>query len=243
MSRTASEPTSPPHRIAIIVGLGAEARLIRASQRRLPADRRALVSVAGASAERAEALAKAAVAAGVRGLVSFGVAGGLAPGLMPGALVLATQVVTSAGGSLRADEAWRGRLTERLRGTLRPVAAPLAGSLIAVVEPAAKAALAYETGAVAVDMESAAVARVARAAGLPFLVVRAVGDPARRRLPAAALAALGADGRLRPFAVLAALARNPAEFRPLLQVARDTRQALRTLGHVARLGGADLAFA
>ncbi|MSO75415.1 MAG: hypothetical protein EXQ87_00680 [Alphaproteobacteria bacterium] len=242
MCPTASDAGTNPHRIAIIVGLGVEARLIRSQARRLAATERPFVGLAGANAARAEALARAAVSQGVAGLASFGVAGGLAPGLLPGALVLATQLVPRGGGAVRTDEAWRRRLVERLAGRIRPVAAPVAGSAEAVADPSAKAALAYETGAVAVDMESEAVARVAFQAGLPFLLVRAIADPASRAIPPVALAALGPHGRIRPLATLMALARDPAQFPALLQVARDMRAALATLGDVARLGGPSLGF-
>jgi adenosylhomocysteine nucleosidase len=46
-----------------------------------------------------------------------------------------------------------------------------------------KRALAAETGAIAVDMESAALAKVARDAAVPFAVVRAVSDRRDEDLP------------------------------------------------------------
>ena len=52
-----------------------------------------------------------------------------------------------------------------------------------------KAALFERTGAVAVDMESAAIAEVAEQHGLPFLAVRVVVDSAGDVLPAAVTAA------------------------------------------------------
>src|SRR5207244_2077281 len=61
------------------------------------------------------------------------------------------------------------------------------GSIIsranAVESIADKAALFHETGALAVDMESEAVAAACRAAGVPVLVVRTISDPAGAPLP------------------------------------------------------------
>jgi hypothetical protein len=82
-------------------------------------------------------------------------------------------------------------------------------------------------------MESHGVGAAAAAAGLPFIVVRAVADPARRALPPAALAGIGQDGRRRPLAVLLRLALRPLDIGDVLRLAGDSRAALRSLGRVA----------
>src|SRR5262249_60264974 len=74
-----------------------------------------------------------------------------------------------------------------------------------------RAALRGAGGGAAVDMESPAGAGEAVAAGLPFLVIRAIADPAGRALPAAALAGLAPDGSARPWAVLLSLLRRPPQ--------------------------------
>jgi hopanoid-associated phosphorylase len=215
-----------------VVGLRREARLLA---RLAPGIR---VACSGADPDRAARAAERLLAEGAPGLVSFGLAGGLAPGLPPGRLLLPAGVLLPEGGTLAVDPAWHARARAAL-----PAAetAPVAGSDHALADPAAKAAL-HRAGAVAVDMESHAVARAAAAAGKPFLVIRAVADPAGRALPRAALVAVAPDGGTRLAAVLLALARRPGEVAGLLRLARDGAAAFAALGGVGALGPR-LAFA
>jgi adenosylhomocysteine nucleosidase len=93
-----------------------------------------------------------------------------------------------------------------------------------VTSPAQKARLFRTTGAVAVDMESEAVAEVAREAGVRFAVVRAIVDPAHRSLPRA----IRADG-----VDWLALLAQPGDWMKLMALARDWRRARRALRDVA----------
>jgi len=60
--------------------------------------------------------------------------------------------------------------------------------------PERKAGLFHTTGAIAVDLESHLVAQAAARAGRPFLILRAIADPASRSLPPAAVNGLDSDG-------------------------------------------------
>jgi len=190
------------------VGLEAEARIAR---------RLGSVAVGGGLPAGAEAAAERLVTQGVRGLVSFGLAGGLDPGLHPGDVVVPTAV-------LEGDHEYAvdPTLAEALGG--RMPARALAGDAV-LADAAAKQAAWHRTGAAIVDLESGAVARVADRHRLPFAVLRAVCDPAARGLPPAALAALGATGRIGLGRVLASLLRQPAQLPALLLLARDAGRA------------------
>lgn len=99
------------------------------------------------------------------GLVSAGYAGALVSGLRVGDIVVDTSVPH-----------WR-ELAEQ-RAVLGRIA-----TVDRVIGPAAERAwLAAQTAAIAVDMESAAVAEVAREHGLPFASVRAITDTPGRDL-------------------------------------------------------------
>ncbi|MGE5504698.1 MAG: nucleoside phosphorylase [Actinomycetota bacterium] len=200
--------------IAVVVGMKSEAALVAVQ-----------VVCSGGVTARAEALARRLLAEGASGLLSFGIAGGLAPALMPGAIVVGTEV-----DGIPCDPAW----TERLHATLpEAVAGPVRGVELAAASPEAKAALRIG-GALAVDMESGAVARVCQEAGKPFAVLRAVADPYDRGLPVAALSGLDGDGNPRPFKVMAELLRRPSDLPGLIRVALDSRAALLALGAAAR---------
>jgi len=204
--------------LGFVTGMAVEAACIDAASKSLgqPSHIHVTGGVAGSAAEGA----RRHVAAGVRALVSFGVAGGLDPALAPGDLIVGTFVWREDGAPID---------TAALTSELPIVAGGIAGVDKPVASVARKSALHAESGAVAVDMESHAVAAVAVEAGLPVLVLRAIVDPAARTIPSAALAGLGPDGRRRPFAVLARLLANPTQISALVQLAGDSRAALRSL--------------
>ena len=161
------------------------------------------------------------VAQGISGLISFGLAGGLDPALAAGAILVPSVVLLDAD-RWEADPALMARLGGPTSGTLY-------GGGQVVATPKAKAALHAHTGAVAVDLESAAVAAVARQHGLPFAALRAVCDVAGRDLPQAALVALDAAGRIGMLRVGAAVLAHPWQIPALIGLAGDAARARHAL--------------
>ena len=102
-----------------------------------------------------------------------------------------------------------------------------ADSIIASV--AGKMELHADTGAIAVDMESHIAARVAARHNLPFAIVRTISDSANRALPPAALVGMKPDGGVALGAILASLARNPAQLPALIRTGRDAGAAFKAL--------------
>ncbi|HSF06249.1 MAG TPA: hypothetical protein VLG10_10720, partial [Methylomirabilota bacterium] len=133
-------------------------------------------------------------------IVSAGACGALDPRLGRGALVVPETVVAPTGLRHATD----GVAALGQRGALLTVAE--------VAQTAAdKARLWMETGALAVDMESAPIVEWARARGLRVAVVRAVSDTAEQAVPADVAALVDAGGRVRAGQALrAALARPRA---------------------------------
>ena len=217
----------------IVCGMASEARALG----RWANDPRIGIGISGARPGRAEAEARRLVAEGCRALLSWGVAGGLDPALVPGDLVIPAEVVAEDGRnwpvSQELSAALAAGVPSPLRGEGQGGGRHLLGLDRMVLSAAEKAALFERTGAVALDMESHRVALVAAAAGLPFLAVRAIGDPAGRALPALAARALGEDGRPRIGPVVAGLLRRPGDLAALLRVKRDTEAALAELAAVA----------
>jgi hopanoid-associated phosphorylase len=168
---------------------------------------------------------EAAVKAGARGVISFGVAGGLCPSLKPGDVVVASAVVTA---SNRFDT--HGRWSRSLRHALPSACG---GSIFAaddaVMTVLEKEALFAGTGAIAVDVESGVAAEAAERHGLPFAVLRVVLDPAGRSLPLSATVGVRDDGTTDPGAVIRSLLRRPGEIGELVRLAGDARLAKRSL--------------
>jgi adenosylhomocysteine nucleosidase len=215
-------------RLGIVIALDAEARTLTRRDGRFLSHDSYQVLVSGPGPTRAEAAARALLAAGCDALLSFGLAGGLAPHLRPGALVLGERVLSAQGETLECSPALRERIATRLASN-RPHAAPLYGADQPLVGHADKRALYEQFGAVAVDMESAAIARVAAAHACPCAVVRCVVDPCDFTLPRAALLGMAEDGGNRPLATARAVLRHPGELPALLRLALWYGGALRTL--------------
>jgi adenosylhomocysteine nucleosidase len=172
-------------------------------------------------------------------LVSFGLAGGLDPARPPGTLVLADRVLGTGGRSLPTDGAWRQRMLVALGAPagafpFEIASGALLGSDGLIAEPSAKAQRFAATGALAVDMESHGVAEAAHAAGLPFLVVRAIADPAGLALPSSVRQSLHPDGGLRILSILGRLALRPGEWRAVAALAGHSRKALFSLRQAGR---------
>jgi hopanoid-associated phosphorylase len=225
-------------RAGFVTGLAVEASVLRRRAASHAPDIATLVACAGADAPRARRMAEALLGTGAGALVSFGIAGGLDPALRPGDVVLPEAVAMPGGATIATDEIWRRRLLETAAAKdLQPTGGKLAGSDQAVATVAGKRALFEASGAVAVDMESHAVALAAQAAGVPFLVLRAVIDPADRALPKAVLGSIAANGRARKALVTARLVLRPWEARQVDRLRQDTGTALRALGQWVRALG------
>jgi len=216
-----------------VTGFLAEQRCLEAAFKRHPSTNRPRYFCAGASLERAYAGSLRLVEDGAGALVSFGIAGGLAVGLTPGTMILATTVVDTKGGRWETSAQWRTTAATILSDAMTGV---LVSSVVAATTTDEKSRLNLSYQALAVDMESAGVAKAAAEAGCPFLVIRVIADPADRSLPSAALHGIDAEGRQRPFRVISKLLARPWELAGLIQLSRDSQTALKQLGRVATLG-------
>lgn len=198
----------------IVVGLTAEARIAR--RLGLP------VEIGGGTATGAEAAAHRLVAAGVTGLISFGLCGGLQPHLKAGRLLVPTEILFENGETFvtnRELSLWLGGATPHII---------LAGSQI-LAQAREKRRNWKITGAAAVDLESAAVVRVAVEHGLPFACLRAVCDTAERDLPRAAVMALDPSGEIQTGAVAWSVLTHPWQIPALIGLSREAAAARRGL--------------
>lgn len=224
--------------IGVVTGLAAERDCLAC----FPPAARPAVRVAGARADQAAAAARELIRAGCSGLISFGLAGGLAAGLGAGTIILAERVIDARGRTLLADSAWRGRLAAQVAHGHPIVAGSIAGSDRAIGSPNEKAALARSTGALAVDMESHAVAEAAARSGVPFLVIRAIADAAERAVPAWLAGVIDAEGRPRPGAIAAGLLARPLDVATLIALGRASGRALAALRRLALDAGPSFGF-
>jgi len=200
----------------VVVGLAFEARIAARSARKV---------VCGGAGRNLAATLHDAIDDDCRGLISFGVAGGLRSDLAPGTCIVASEVI-DGDSRFSADDDWSQKLLQRVPRSLHGI---VAGSAGPVATSAAKSALHRATGAVAVDMESHIVARVAADRRLPMAALRVICDPAARALPDMAFRSVRPDGTADIMALLRSLARKPHQVAALIRVALDARTARATL--------------
>lgn len=216
--------------IGFVCGLKSEA-LALADQ---DADPAIQIRISGANAARARERARALVEEGAKALISFGVSGGLVSQLKPGDLILGRDVIAGGHRFEAYPSLLRDLETRAAREDIPVTVGTLVGSDVLVEGPAAKADLARHYRALAVDMESHAVAEMAAEADLPFLAIRAIADPHDRSLPKSAAGAVAPDGSIRTLNVLGAAVRRPTDFFTLIKVGQDSAKAHEALRRGAR---------
>jgi adenosylhomocysteine nucleosidase len=232
----------------IVVALASEAKALTVARiypERLAAlPEGAALWLSGMGPDAAQRAAHALADAGAPALAVFGVAGALAADLRNGSLFCPERVLDEQGRDYAVHAAWRTRLQQQLIATPRPLYTH--GALLSVREPllttAAKTAARQRCQALAVDMESAAVAAVAHQRGLPFLVVRAIIDEVGDSIPAALNDSVDAWGRPRAWGLIAALCRHPAVLAELPRLYSRMQRATLALRAVAKATGPTLGW-
>jgi adenosylhomocysteine nucleosidase len=154
-------------------------------------------------------------------VVACGFAGALSPTLQVGDVLLASEVVEPGEDDLH----WRTTVPAEL-GDL-PVGRILTAPRL-VANPADKKSFARQTGAIAVDMESAAIAEACQEHRVPCAVVRTISDTANTAL-SPRLVEMSSGGDVAPWRALAAMAKSPRLAVEFWRLARDTRLAARRL--------------
>lgn len=192
------------------------------------------LAFSGAGLNNAKGAAELLVRNGVRHLVSWGCAAGLSAELVSGDLVIATQVI----GNLKhylADQHCNTLLQQHLaeQATIRLGALYSSATLVGSSHD--KQRIHYDTQAIALDMESAAVAEVALTAGLSFSVIRSIADPANLDLPIAVSYALNENGKVEMPKLLFYLLLHPWELKSLLRLGLHFQAARNTLKKIARI--------
>jgi adenosylhomocysteine nucleosidase len=172
-----------------------------------------VVACAGMGAARATLAVQAAMSLRpVTALVSVGLAGACDPALRVGDVVRAGVVVDTLSGERFADARFAQVLV----------------SAVAIASVAEKRRLYESYGASAVDMEAAAVARIAEANGLRFEAIKAISDDAGFELKELARFATH-DGQFREAAFAMHAALRPQLWGKLMRLASNSNRALQAL--------------
>jgi adenosylhomocysteine nucleosidase len=156
-------------------------------------------------------------------LLSCGFAGALRPEMKIGHIVIADSIVDTHGQSLKLD----------VDMPADPHSGLFVGKTLTVdhmvrtIEE--KQALAKQFDAIAVDMESLAVAQVARETNTRFLSIRAISDDLSRDLPPEVLSVVGSTGTLRLGAAVGSIWKRPGSVKELWQLRESANNAAEQL--------------
>ena len=241
--------------IGIVVAMAAEGHTLSgklgwtksgpyaAKRSRLADGSEIITCVGGVGTANAAGAARWLVAEGAGALISAGIAGGLSPEARPGDVIIGEKLVecrdVGGGAEAEADRTTgvikaNALLAEIVLKALEDNNIPARRDTIATVDEAVltgqgKARLHERTGAAAVDMESYAVAKAAVEAGIPFVALRAVCDPADRIISPQLMNTLDANGRPRPLALLGRVLRSPGLVTQLIELRGELNSALSSL--------------
>jgi len=164
-------------------------------------------------------------------VLSTGCAGGLVSGLVAGDAIVAEQITLREGAPRPTAIEWRARYQAAAAAAgLRSRCGSML-SLPAIAAGEEKRRLAG-SGALAVEMEAAAVADWAVEMGAPFAAARVILDTLELPIPIDVVALTEADGGVAPRRAIAAVARRPSilkDFVAIGQAARRCRSALSAL--------------
>lgn len=164
-------------------------------------------------------------------VIATGVAGALSEPLKAGDLVLADRIIASAAEPAPAPpsaiaipaadlDSFKSRLAA---GAIKFTTGAILTVPLVLKDARAKRAAGIETGAIAVDMESAPIAAEAGRRGLRFACVRAILDAVDEEVIGSELA--GPDGEVRPMAAAGFMLRNPAAALRLPRMLRGMNRA------------------
>ncbi|MCP3464710.1 MULTISPECIES: hypothetical protein [unclassified Bradyrhizobium] len=222
------DQTGAPNAKAVIavVGLAIEARI---------AGMAAMI----ADGDRTASHLRDAIRKGARGIISFGVCGGLDPKLRPGKVVIASSVFAGNDEAYPSDLPWAQELLRMIPGAGY---SPIAGVATPMTSFEERRDFHATTGAVAADMESQIVARIAAEFRIPFAACRVVLNPAHRILPRAALIKIGPAGKPRLREIGGSVVSDPRQLPRLSRLAVDAVIAVKALRRAKQRLGIHLGF-
>ena len=171
----------------------------------------------------------------VSALVSWGTAGALTENIQSGVLLLADSIVASDGNTYSFDTEWNKHIANELCNTsikIRHGTIAHVQQVLATAED--KKRLYGETNALAVDMESLAIAQIANKEKLPCASIRAIVDEASQCIPDTVIKNTDPFGRPALIPLFFSLFRNPGLITELIKLGTGMKAATTTLSTVAR---------
>ena len=225
-------------KLGIIVALPGEKKTLSKAYKKIIKSGRVNISIqlAGMGPDNAASAAHKLLSLGCKALLSWGCAAALAQKLLPGDCLIPKSVISEElMTSIDVDNLWHQNVYERLSPKVRVYTDPLAGSSELVSGAAEKVALGERTGAYGLDMESAAIAKVANEFNVPFVAIRCIADPASMNLPDSVAIAMNDTGELNIAKLIMHTLIHPSNIDGLIQLASNFKAAQNSLVQSAHL--------
>jgi adenosylhomocysteine nucleosidase len=186
--------------------------------------------ISGIGQQRAEIAANNMLEFGVDSLLVAGTCGGLSPALNPGDIIMPAEIITDTQLTMQVSPAWHHRARDLLTDLSVPIHTQNMLSTGRVISQSVDKARTYnDTNAIAVDMESAAIIKVALAWQVPVLVIKTVIDPADFTIPDFVLKNSNAYGDVNICSLIKSCIVNPVRLGPLLRLAGDYSKSNQSL--------------
>lgn len=225
--------------IGIVCALSAEAKCL--TDKTIPTNipvqinEHAIVIVCGMGRENARTATQVLIKKEVSALVSWGTAGALTEKLHAGDLLLADSVVSVDANKYAFDTEWNKRIANELCSTSLKIRHGMIAHTEKILASAEdKKSLHSKTAALAVDMESIAIAQIAYESALPCISVRAIVDEASQCIPEAVTKNTDIFGRPALFPLFSSLIRQPGLLVELILLSAGMRAATQTLNTIVR---------
>jgi adenosylhomocysteine nucleosidase len=225
-------------RIGIIAALPAEAKCLYRKKLKagLPIEiqQDVFLCLSGIGHESALFAAKKLAALKVDALISWGVAGAIDKSVNSGDVILANSIINE-GHRYSISKDWLSHVSEHLQSTSRVCSGDIASSKEICASTTDKHHLLQKTGALAVDMESAAIAEAATANNLDLLVIRSISDNADTSIPEAVLKHTNNLGQPRIFNFMLSCILKPNQIREISALATGYKKGLASLSSIAQV--------
>jgi len=166
----------------------------------------------------------------IEALISWGTCVSLVPELKTGDLILPSEVLDHNGRIYPTDRYLYGRLKSHMTAEHPINEGNLHGVSHIIADPAQKLLLARTTGAIAADMESHILARIACDHQLAFAAIRAVSDTTTMQIPDAIVHGVNSYGEVQWKSFMYHLIRRPDQYKSMASLVRGLWRAQATLG-------------
>ncbi len=196
-------------------------------------DDKTLLTLSGTGSENAAKASQLLITNGAKRLISWGCSAALIDELQPGDLILPNNLLTEKNEVLSITSPWL-QYTQKQLAPLNPHTNSLVESNHIVADSTEKKSIHQQSKAIALDMESIAISKIAAQYNYPALVIRSIADPVNMSLPKSISYAQSEQGEIILNKLLGYLLTHPIELPSLIKLGLHFKAAKNKLKLVAK---------